>query len=89
MIEIIIVAKSIIARIVRRINIDELHFACEAITERVECDEIIAFDEQIGAKLSLAIEELDLLGTRDLMISARVDTAKTRQYLSLLKCVDI
>ena len=89
MIEAIVVSEAIILSIVWRINIDELHFACEAITECVECDEIIAFDEQIGAKLSLAIEKLDLLGTHDLMIPTRVDTSKTSEDLSLLKRVDI
>lgn len=78
MIEIVIVAKSVIARIVRRIDIDELHFACETIAEGIECNEVISFDQEIGAKLSLAIEKLDLLGTRDLMITTRVDTSKTR-----------
>lgn len=89
MIEIVIVAKSIIARIVRRIDIDELHFVREAIAERVEGNEIIAFDEEIGAKFSLTIEELNLIRTHDLMIPARVDTTKTSEHLSLLKCVDI
>ena len=89
MVEIVIIAESIIASIIWWIYIDKFHFACETVTESIECNEIIAFDEEIGAKLSLTIEELNLLGTRDLMISARVDTAKTRQYLSLLKCVDI
>jgi hypothetical protein len=89
MVEIVVIAKSIIARIVRRINIDELYFASETISESVECDEIIAFDQEIGAKLSLAIEEFDLLGTRDLMITTRVDTSKTSEDLSLLKCINI
>ena len=89
MIEIIIVAKPIITRIVRWIDIDELHFASKAITESIECDEIIAFDEEIGAKLSLIVEKLDLLGTHDLMIPTRVDTSKTSEDLSLLKRVDI
>ena len=89
MIEIIIVAKSIIARIIRWIDIDELHFASKAISEGIECNEIVAFDEEIGAKLSLTIEKLNFLGTRDLMIPARVDTPKTSEDLSLLKRVDI
>lgn len=89
MIEVIIVAKTVITRIVRRIDIDELHFAREAIAEGVECDEIVSFDEEIGAKLSLTIEELDIIRTRDLMIPTRVDTTKIGQYFSLLERINI
>ena len=47
MIKFIVVFETVIARVIRRVNINQLHFAFKLLGKRMQGNQIIAFDNEI------------------------------------------
>jgi hypothetical protein len=88
-VEVIIVPKSITACIVWGIDIDELHFACEFLPERVESDEVVSLYEEIFLEFSILIPELYLVRILDSAYTVRVNLLESSQYLRISQDIDI
>lgn len=68
MIESVKIAETVIARIIRRINVDELHFAREAFCKRMKRHEIVAFYQEILFELSIFIPKFYVIRIFDIFL---------------------
>ena len=85
----VVITKSVTSCIIRRIDIDELDFAREARMERVESEEIVAFDQEILTEIAVLIPELDIVRVRDSTDAVYIDFFKFCQDFRLSERIDI
>ena len=57
MIKVVVIFESVLAGVIRRVDVDKLDFVLESRFEGVEGDEIVAFEEEIGVGLGEVIFE--------------------------------
>lgn len=57
MVKVVVIFESVLACVIRRVDVDKLDFVLESRFEGVEGDEIVAFEEEIGVGLGEMIFE--------------------------------
>jgi len=79
MIEIIIIAKRVIPRVIRRVNVNQLHLPAKLGFESVQGKQVVAFEDQVLADHAVLVA----FEVRHLLFAVGRVTREVRQHLRI------